>query len=116
MDRRIAPLAVEPVPESQLLLAMGSIECIVDIKRDGVRRRGMAGAVDIHHLATQPDQRADIGRVLPPRQGRLARKPDSLARCLANRHHEGRIVPKGIQIVGIFVSTRNRQHARAQNV
>ncbi len=65
VDRGMTALAVKPVPEGELLLAVGGIERVIDVQRDCVRRRVLAGAVDIHHLAGQPDQRADIRSVFP---------------------------------------------------
>ena len=65
MDRRVAALPVEPVPEGELLLAMGGVERVINIEGHRLRRGVMAGAVDVHHLPAQPDQGAGIGNVLP---------------------------------------------------
>ena len=65
MDGREAALAMKPVPEAELLLAMDSIERVVDVQHDGVRWSVMAGAVDIDQLPAHPDQGPDARRVLP---------------------------------------------------
>ena len=61
---------------------MCSIERVVDVERDRVRRRVMAGAVDIHHLAPDTDQPLQIGCVLPSRHRRLAGQTNRLSGAL----------------------------------
>jgi hypothetical protein len=120
---------VKPVPEGELLLAMCGIERVVDVEDHRRGRHVVAGTVDVYHLAPNSDQRAQVRRVFPStarqafackrreeRNRWLAGQPDQLSGGFAKRHHEGRVMPQGIQIVSVFVSTGNRQHPRPQNV
>jgi len=116
MDRRVAALAVEAVPEGQLLAAMGGVERIVDVERDRNRRHGVAVAVEVDHLMAQADHRPEVRGVFPPRHRRLAGQPELRLRRPAERHLERRVVAQGIEVVGVFVSGRDRQDARPQDV
>ena len=107
---------MKPVPERKLLLAMCGIERVVDVEDHRRGRHVVAGTVDVYHLAPNSDQRAQVRRVFPARNRWLAGQPDQLSGGFAKRHHEGRVMPQGIQIVSVFVSTGNRQHPRPQNV
>ena len=107
---------MEPVPERQLLLAVCRIERVVDIEHHRRGRLDVAGAIDIHHLAPDTDQRAQVRRILPTRHRRLTGEPDRLSGSLAERHHEGRVVPQGIEIIGVFVPTGDGQHTCPENV
>lgn len=107
---------MKPVPERQLLLAVCRIERVVDIERHRRGRSVVAGTVDIHHLTPDADQRAQVRRIFPARHRRLAGQPNGLSGGLAERHHEGRVVPQGIQVIGVFVPTGNGQHPRPEDV
>jgi len=95
---------------------MCGIECVVDIKGHCRWRSVAAGTVDIHHLATYADQRAQVRRIFPARNRRLAGHTDRLAGCLAKGHHESRIVPKRIEIICVLIPGSNGQHPRPQDV
>jgi hypothetical protein len=51
---------------------MRDIAGIIDIERDGLRRRGVTGAIKIHEDAAQLHDFAQGRRVLPTRYGGLA--------------------------------------------
>ena len=55
MDRQEAAFAMMAVPERQLLHAVNDVDGIVDVERNGARRRGIARAIDV-------DQRDRSGR------------------------------------------------------
>jgi len=116
MDRRVAALAMEAVPEGELLCAMGGVEGVVDVQRDRRRRSGVAVAVDVDQLVAQADRRADVGCVLPARQGRLAGETHRRLRRLAERHLEGRVVAQRIEIVGVLVTGGDGKVPREQDI
>ena len=53
MDRKKATLIIMRVEQRQLLMTMRDIASIVDIERDGLRRRGVTGAIKIDEDAAQ---------------------------------------------------------------
>ena len=53
------------VKQRQLLMAVHGIGGVVDIERDRLGRASATLAPQIHHGPHQPDQRAQIRRVLP---------------------------------------------------
>jgi hypothetical protein len=116
VDRQEAALAMVPVPERELLIAVDDIAGVIDIQRHRRRRSGIAGAVDIDHGGHQLRQFARGRRVLPAAHRGLARKPGTGARQLAQRQAEAGIVAKGVEIVGILVSASDREHPGAQDV
>jgi len=62
-----AVFVVVGIEQSQLLMTIDGIECIVDIKHDLPRRFGKGVAVDPDHLMPHPDERAHVGQVFHPR-------------------------------------------------
>lgn len=116
MDRRVAALAMEAVPEGELLFAMGGVERVVDVQRDRRRRRAIAVAVDVDQLVGQADRCAQVGRIFPPGHGGLTGETDLRIRRLAERHLERGVVAQAVQIVGIFIPCRDREIPRQQNV
>jgi len=47
MDRKEAALVIMRIEQRQLLMTMRDIAGIIDIERDGLRRRGVTGAIKI---------------------------------------------------------------------
>lgn len=95
---------------------MNDVDGIVDVERNGARRRGVARAVDVDQRAGQAADLTRRRRILPARHGRLAGETDRSVRQLAQRQFETRIVAQSIEIVGVLVAAGDRQHAGAQNV
>ena len=71
MDRKEAALIIMRIEQRQLLMTMRDIAGVVDIERDGLRRRGVTGAIKIDEDAAQFHDFAQGRRVLPTRHGRL---------------------------------------------
>ncbi len=71
VDRQEAAFIVMRVKQGELLTAMRHVERIVDVERHGVRRAAVALAPLIHQHAGQSQQRAQVWRVLPSRDGGL---------------------------------------------
>jgi hypothetical protein len=56
LDRQEAALVVMGVEQRELLMAVNNIYGVVDIERYRLRRREVAGAVEVDHHARQADQ------------------------------------------------------------
>jgi hypothetical protein len=96
--------------------AMHGIGGIVDIQRDGPGRAPVALAPQIHHGPCHPNERAQVGGVLPARQGRLRDQGIAAFRQTAARHLEGWVLAQIVQVVAIRVAAGNRKDAGAQNI
>ena len=105
-----------PVPERELLIAMHDVARVVDIQRDRCRRGGIAGAVDVDHRGHHAGQSARSRCIFPPAHRRLAGQPRARFRQLAERQAEAWIVAQSIEIIGILIAARNREHTGTQNV
>jgi len=116
MDRRITALAVEAVPEGQLLCTMRGVERVVDVQCDRAGRSCMAVAVDVDHLVGQGDQRAQGRGILPPGHCGLTGQTEFIARRPPKRHHERGITTQRIKIIGARIPCRDRQKTGAQDV
>ena len=97
----------------QQLAAMHRIAGIVDVEGDG-RGRGREGA------AEEIDQRRRHARHLKPRRrvlqtahGGLRTQGATALRLPADGQLEQGIGAQGVAVVGIFVATRDREHAEA---
>jgi len=55
-------------------MAVNDIHRVVNIKRHGIWRLGVAGTVEVDHHAHQADEIAQVRSILPPRNGRLRAK------------------------------------------
>ena len=65
MDRHEAAFVMVGVEQRQLLMAVNGIGRVIDIEGNGLGRAPMAVAPQVHHGVRQPDQGAQVGRVLP---------------------------------------------------
>jgi hypothetical protein len=116
MDRQEAALAVMPVPEGELLVAVNHITGVVDVQRHRLGRGRIAGAVDVDHRGHQLRQLARGRCVLPPAHRRLTGKPRARSRQLAQRQAEARIVTQRVEVIGVLVAAGDRKDAGTQNV
>ena len=89
---------------------MDDIAGIIDVQRNRCRWGRIAVAVDADHRRHHPGQFARGRGILPPAHRRLAGKPCTRSRQLAERQAEPRIVAQGIKIIGIFIAAGDREH------
>ena len=85
-DRLETVVVVMGVEQAQLLAAVHRIEGVVDIQRDPPRHLAERAAPDVDQGPAEAQQRARIGQVLQPRNGRsanTARGPTAAARAPA---------------------------------
>jgi hypothetical protein len=115
VHRREAALVVMRVPEGKLLAPMRRNERIVDVEHLNLARRHRRAEL-IDHSQSEP-RRLDLARrILQPGNGRLRRQRLSALRTAADRElHQG-IVPQPVKVVRVFVSARDRGHARHQHL
>ena len=71
MDRKEAALIIMRIEQRQLLMTVRDIAGIIDIERDGLRRRGVTGAIKFDADAAELHDFAQGRRVLPTRYGGL---------------------------------------------
>ena len=116
VDRQEAACPIVAIPQRQLLAAVDDIDRLVDVERHHVRRRGIAGTIEIDHDAHHPHQLACRWCILPAAHRRLAGKTDSRAGQLACRQLEARIVAQQVKVVGILIAAGDRQHPCLQHV
>ena len=116
VDRQKAALAVMPVPERQLLVAVHDIAGVIDVQRHRLGRGWIAGAIDVDHRGHQLRQLARGRCVLPAAHRRLTGKTRARTRQLAQRQAKAGIVTQRVEVVGILVAAGNRQNPRPQDV
>jgi hypothetical protein len=116
MDRQEAALTVMSVPERELLIAVHDITRVIDIQRHRRRWGRIAGTVNADHRDHHPGQFTRGRCILPAAHRRLAGQPRARSRQLAQRQAEARIVAQGIEIIGVLIATRDREHTGTQNV
>ena len=95
---------------------MDDVDGIVDVERHCRRWNGVARAIEVDQRAGQTDQLARSRRVLPPAHRRLAGQPELITRQFAERQLEPWIMPQDVEIVGVLIPARDRQHTGAQDV
>ena len=83
---------------------------VVDVERHGRRFGRIAAAVNGDHGTHHARQFAGRRRVLPSAHSRLTGKTRSRTRQLAERQAEARIIAQRIEVVGILVTTGDRQY------
>jgi len=110
-----AVFVVMGVEEAQLLPAVNGIEGVVDIEHDPLRHLFEGRAIQIDHGSPHPQQGPRIGQVLQPGDGRL-RAEFPIGRREIERHLEHRIASKPRGVVAVFVSRRDHQHAKTDDV
>ena len=91
-------------------------QIIIDIQRHRRRRGRVTGAVDVDHRGHHPGQLACGRRIFPPAHRWLAGQPRARSRQLAQRQSEARIVTQSVEIIGVLVAARDREHAGTQYV
>jgi len=97
-------------------VAVNHVDRVVDVEHDRLGRRGVTCAVEIDHHPAEPDEVAQVRRVLPARYGRLAHQVRPALRQPAAGELEGRVSAQGIEIVGILVAAGDGEDACQQNL
>ena len=110
VDGQEAALAIMPIPERQLLIAVNHVTGVIDVQRHRSRRLGIAGTVDAHHALHHPRQLQRRWRILPAAHRGLAHQTRPRLHQLAQRQAERRIMAQGIKVIGILVPTGDRQY------
>ena len=111
VDGQKAALIVVGVEQRQLLLAVHHVAGVVDVQGDRLGRRGVAGAVEVDQHPPEPDQIAQAGRVLQPRDGGLAHQVVPALGQAAAGELEGGVGAQVVEVVRILIATGNRQDA-----
>ena len=115
MNRKKAALVVMRIEQRQLLMAMRDVAGVVDIERDGWRRRGVTGAIKIDEDAAKLHDFAQARRILPTRHGRLRAQIVARIGQAPAGELESRILAQMIEIVRILVAAGDGENARAKN-
>ena len=116
MDRQKTALVVMGIEERQLLVAVNDINRVIDIERHRCRWGRIAGAIEIDHDTHQPDQVAQRGRVLPPRDGRLRAQIGPAVGQPPAGQLESRVAAQPVEIVGVLIAAGNGEETSAQDV
>jgi hypothetical protein len=116
MDRQEASRVVMRVEHRQLLMTMHHIDSVIDIKCHRGGRLVVAGAIRRYHDVHQLDNPPQRGGVLPTRHGRLRTQITPAVRQVAAGQLDGGVTAQMIEVVGIFVATRDGKNAGAQDV
>ena len=97
-------------------MAVHDIDGVVDVQRDGGRRAGVAGAVDVDHGVGHAHHLAQGRRILPTRHRRLrAQIIAAIGQTPAGQLEAG-IGAQMIEIVGVLIAAGDGEHAGAQDV
>ena len=103
------------VEQAQLLLAVHGVERVIHVQHNPAWNLAEGRTVEIDHGPAHAQQRAWPRQVLQPRDGGLRAQrriaPEPLQRQL---EHRVRAQPAGI--VAIFVTGRDHQHAKADDL
>ena len=116
MDRQEAAFVVMSVEQRQLLMAMHDIGGVVEIEGDRLRWAGVTLAPQVHHAARHPDQRAQVGRILPSRHRRLRVQVIAALRQPSAGQLECRVAAQIVEVVGIGVAAGDGEDTATQNV
>ena len=114
-DRLKAVFIVMRIEQSQLLTAMDRVEGVIDVERDAFGNLVKGLAIKIDHGAAHAQQRASIGQVFQSRDGRL-RTQLAIGRRSIERYLEHGIVAKTGGVVAVFITRRDHQQSKANNV
>ncbi len=114
-DRLEAVRVVVGVEQSQLLIAMNSIEGVVDVEHDAPRHLPEAGAVEPDHGPRHAQQGPCPGQVLQARDSRL-RAERVATRQTVQSQLEGRVMAQAVGVVAVLVAGRDHQHAATQDL
>ena len=115
VDRQEAASVVVGVEQRELLAAVHRVAGVVDVERDGRGRGGEGAAEEIDQRRGHPCHLKPRGRVFQPAHGRLRAQGAAALRRLAHGQLEQGIGAQGVAVVGILVSTRDREHTEAQH-
>jgi len=115
VDRQKAAFVVVGVEQRELLMPVHAVERVVDVERDRLGRTMMAAAPQIDHGAAEPQQGAQIGRVLQPRDGRLGSQISPAFGKSAAGELEGGVVAQVVEVVTIRIAAGNGEDARTQD-
>jgi hypothetical protein len=116
MDRQKTALVVVGIEQRELLVAVNDINSVIDVERHCCGRGRIAGAIEIDHDTHQPDQVAQRGRVLPPRDGRLRAQIGPAVGQPPAGQLESRVAAQPVEVVSILIAAGNGEDARAQDV
>ena len=116
MNRLEAGAIVVSVEEGEFLLTVHRIVGVVDVENDAPRRTCEAPAIQIDLAEPDPGQRAPIGKVLEPRQGRLAHEVSAGHGAATDGNLQRRIGAQCVDVVAILVAGRDHQHARLHHL
>ena len=116
VDRQKAARVVVGVEQRQLLLAVHHVAGVVDVQGDGGWRHGVAGAVEVDQHSPEPDQVAQAGGVLYPRDGGLAHQVRTALGQPPAGELEGGVGAQMVEVVGILIPAGNRQDAGQQDL
>ena len=104
------------IEQRELLVAVDDVAGVVDVERHLGGRRRIAGEPQIEHDPAEADHRAQVGRVLPARDGRLRAQIPSAVRQPAAGELERRVEAQAVEVVGVFVAAGDGEDACPQNV
>jgi hypothetical protein len=116
VDGQEAALVIVRVEQGKLLVAVHDIAGVVDVERDGGRRTGVAGAVEVDHGVAHAHHFAQGRRVLPARHGRLRAQIIATVRQPPTGQLKPRVSAQMVEIVGVLVATGDSKDPGAQNV
>ena len=115
MNRQEAAIIIMRVEQRELLMTMRDIASIVDIECDGLRGRGVTGAINIDEDAAQPQNFAQSRCILPTRHGGLRAQVIPRIGQAPTSELEGGVLAQMIEIVRIFITAGDGENARAQD-
>lgn len=109
MDRHEAAFVIVSVEQRQLLMAMHGIGRVIDIEGNRLWWAPVAVAPQVHHGVRQPDQGAQVGRVLPARQGGLRGQVIAALGKPPAGQFECRVLAQIVQVIAIRIAPRLRR-------
>lgn len=104
------------VEQRQLLLAVDHVAGVVDVQGDGGWRHGVAGAVQVDQHAPEPDQVAQVRRVLQPRDGGLAHQVRAALGQAPAGELEGGVGAQVVEVVRVLIPAGDGQDARQEDL
>lgn len=116
VDRLEAVPARMRVEKRELLAAVHEIVGIVDVEHDGRRRDPIGLAEYVDETDADAVERTCVGKVLQPRDGRLARQAGTALGRAVDRDLERRVVAERIEVVGVLVAAGDGDHARRHHI
>ena len=116
VDRQKAAFVVVGVEQRELLMAVHHVAGVVDVQGDGLWRHGVAGAIHVDQHPSEPDQIAQVGRVLHPRDGGLAHQVGAGLGQTSAGELEGGVGAQVVEVVGILVTAGDGQDAGEQDL